>query len=91
MSNIDLYLIYSEEVEEQINIYKIKRSYCQPALGRFFVLHKNGRCVMELITVTEYYGNDFVSERKAYYFGPGHIEYIEQEPERGGDQDNERL
>ena len=46
---------------------------------------------MEFDYSNEYYGNDFVSERKAYYFGPGHIEYIEQEPERGGDQDNERL
>lgn len=31
---------------------------------------------MELITVNEYYGNSFVSERLAYYMGPGEIEFI---------------
>lgn len=37
---------------------------------------------MELITVTEYCGNDFVSTRQAYYFGPGHIEYLPEPPDQ---------
>lgn len=45
---------------------------------------------MEVITVTEYYGNSFVSERLAYYIGPGQIEYLpveEIEGEDGGLED----
>ncbi|MFJ7509363.1 hypothetical protein ACIQW7_07865 [Peribacillus simplex] len=38
---------------------------------------------MELITVTEYYGNSFVSERLAYYICPGQIEYIPEEEAEG--------
>ena len=38
---------------------------------------------MELITVTEYYGNSFVSERLAYYVGPGEIEYIHEKEADG--------
>lgn len=41
---------------------------------------------MELITVTEYYGNSFVSERLAYYVEPGRIEYLPVE-ESEGDED----
>ncbi|MED4687405.1 hypothetical protein ABWK46_19625 [Peribacillus frigoritolerans] len=38
---------------------------------------------MELITVTEYYGNSFVSERLANYIGPGQIEYIPEKEVEG--------
>lgn len=42
----------------------------------FCVSNKLRRCVMELITVTEYYGNSFVSERLAYFISPGKLEYL---------------
>ncbi|MBT2603944.1 hypothetical protein J7E55_13125 [Bacillus sp. ISL-53] len=44
---------------------------------------------MEVITVTEYYGNSFVSERLAHYIGPGQIKYIpEKEVEGVGENES---
>lgn len=45
---------------------------------------------MEVIKVTEFYGNDYCNERLAYYYGPGKLDYIKTESKLEEGKENER-
>jgi hypothetical protein len=46
--------------------------------------------VFEIITVTEFYGNDFSSQRKAIYLGKGRVRYLpDPEPEEIEENESE--